>query len=156
MDKVTLRQYRSLVKEQRMLELKIQRYKDRINNLPDVYDKVEASSAEFPYVSIHIPVQAKDPQQSAQLNRLIALNEKRKQDVIKALTQIEEYIKGIPDSEDRLIFEMVYIQGKTYRDTGDALHMDYSTIAKRIANQLSTNSTKFLNNIFYKKFYRKY
>ena len=141
MNKIKLRQYRALVREQQLLEKKIQRYKDRINNLPDVYDKVQASSAEFPYVPIHIPVKAKDPEAAAELNKLIRMNEQRQQDIIKALAEIEEYIKHIPDSEDRLIFEMVYLQGKTYRETGDELHLAFSTIGKRISDQLARDES---------------
>ena len=131
-----LRQYRYLIKEQEVLEQKIKRYRNRIAKLPDIYDKVNASDPEWPYTSVHIPVKAKPPKETEELNRLIRLNEERQQSVIELLLEIEEYIKGIPDSESRQIFEMVFIDGKTYRETGDKLNMDASTVARKIYMQL--------------------
>lgn len=140
MDKAELRQYRLLLKEQELLKKKIESYEDKMNTLPDIYDKVQASSSEWPYVSVHIPVKAKDPELAAGLRKLIKLNEQRQQEVMASLVAIEEYINGIPDSEDRQIFEMVYISGKTYKETGEVLHIETSTVAKRIKKQIDNQN----------------
>lgn len=140
MDKAELRQYRALVREQAMLEKKIQWYKDKMTALPDIYDKVQASSSEWPYIPVHIPVKAKNPELAADLRKLIRLNEQRQQEVMASLVAIEEYINGIPDSEDRQIFEMVYISGKTYKETGEVLHIETSTVAKRIKKQIDNQN----------------
>ena len=142
MDKSQLRQYRMLLRERDELARKIEKLYQRIEQLPDVYDKVQASQDEFPFVEIHIPVKAKPPREAAQINHLIHLQEKRKAEAIRALIEIEEYIQTIEDSEDRQIFEMIFLDGMTYREVGEELHMDHSTIVKRVTRQLSPNSPK--------------
>ena len=142
MDKKQLKQYRALLRERQHLEEKIEKLYRRIDQLPDVIDKVQASAAEYPYIEIHVPVKAKPPREMTELKRLIRINERREREVIKALVRIEEYIKSIPDSEDRQIFEMVFLDGMTYMEVGEALNMDLSTAAKRIDRQLSKNSKK--------------
>ena len=142
MDKSQLRQYRMLLRERDELARKIEKLYQRIEQLPDVYDKVQASQDEFPFVEIHIPVKAKPPREAAQINHLIQLQEKRKAEAIRALIEIEEYIQTIEDSEDRQIFEMIFLDGMTYREVGEELHMDHSTIVKRVTRQLSPNSPK--------------
>lgn len=133
-----------LLRERDELARKIEKLYQRIDKLPDVYDKVQASQEEFPFVEIHIPVKAKSPRESEQLRRLIRLQERRKTDIIRSLIEIEEFIQTIEDSEDRQIFEMIFLDGMTYREVGEALHMDYSWISRRITRQLqkATKATK--------------
>lgn len=131
-----------LLRERDELARKIEKLYQRIEQLPDVYDKVQASQADFPYIEIHVPVKAKPARETAQINRLIRLQEKRKAEAIRTLIEIEEYIQTIEDSEDRQIFELIFLDGKTYREVGEELNLDYTTVAKRITKHLSTNSTK--------------
>lgn len=131
-----------LLRERDELARKIEKLYQRIEQLPDVYDKVQASQDEFPFVEIHIPVKAKPPREAAQINHLIHLQEKRKAETLRSLIEIENYISSIEDSEDRQIFTMIFIDGMTYREVGEELHLDFTTVAKRITKQLSTNSTK--------------
>lgn len=142
MDKKQLKQYRALLRERQHLEEKIEKLYRRIDQLPDVIDKVQASDDEYPYIEIHVPVKAKPPREVTELRRLIRINEHRAADVIRSLVRIEEFIKTIPDSDDRQIFEMVFLDGMTYREVGEALNMDHSTIVKRVQKQLSPNSPK--------------
>ena len=142
MTRSQLRQYRALLREQKDLTEKIEKLCLRIEQLPDVYDKVQASMEDYPYTRVHIPVKAKPPKEATELKRLIRINEKRKAECLRSLLEIEEYIKTIEDSEDRQIFEMIFINGMTYREAGEELHMDHSTIVKRVTRQLSPNSPK--------------
>lgn len=142
MDKKQLKQYRALLRERQHLEEKIEKLYRRIDQLPDVIDKVQASADEYPYIEIHVPVKAKPPREVMELRRLIRINEHRAADVIRSLVRIEEFIKTISDSDDRQIFEMVFLDGMTYREVGEALNMDHSTIVKRVQKQLSPNSPK--------------
>lgn len=142
MNRKQLKQYRALIRERQRLEEKIEKLYRRIDQLPDVIDKVQASADEYPYIEIHVPVKAKPPREMTELKRLIRINERREADVIRSLVRIEEFIKTIPDSDDRQIFEMVFLDGMTYREVGEALNMDHSTIVKRVQKQLSPNSPK--------------
>lgn len=55
--------------------------------------------------------------------------------------EIEQFIARIPDSMDRQIFELAYLEGKTYREIADEIHLDYSRVSRRIAERLK-NATK--------------
>lgn len=142
MDKKTLKQYRALLREITLEEKGIERLRKRLEGLPAVMGKVEASMEEFPYVRVHLPVEMPEPKEAEELRKRIRFREMRKAYAEQLAAEIEVYISAIPDSTDRQIFELVYLSGRTYREAGDMLHLDFSTIARRIEKQLSTNSTK--------------
>ena len=142
MDKDTLKRYRRLLKERDDLQSKIDKLYRQIEKLPDISDKVEASQNDYPYIRIHIPVKAKPPREVKEIRRLIRINEERRKETISALLEIETFIASIKDSEDRQIFEAVFIHGKTYREAGEELNMDASTVYRHIEMQLATNATK--------------
>lgn len=45
---------------------------------------------------------------------------------------VEEYIEGISDSITRRIFRMYYLEGKKQKEIGKIMHMDRSTVSKRL------------------------
>jgi DNA-directed RNA polymerase specialized sigma24 family protein len=59
-------------------------------------------------------------------------------------TEIERFIAGIPDSLDRQIFELSFLDGKKQCEVGEELGMERSSVSKRINSflQLSHNSQK--------------
>lgn len=140
MTREKLNQYRALLREQTKLEEKINRLYEQIERLPAVMDKVEASQKDYPYIRIHIPVKAAPPKEVKKLEERIREHEKHKEKIDALLEEIEAYIRSIPDSEDRQIFEMKFLDCKSYREIGEELSMDLSTVAKRIEKQLSKNS----------------
>ncbi|SHK34184.1 sigma factor-like helix-turn-helix DNA-binding protein [Hespellia stercorisuis] len=46
--------------------------------------------------------------------------------------EIEEFIAGIPDSTDRQIFELSFLEGKKQQEIADELGLERSSISKRI------------------------
>lgn len=50
----------------------------------------------------------------------------------KKCSGVEEYIENISDSMTRRIYRMYYLEGKKQREIGEAMHMDRSTISKRL------------------------
>lgn len=140
MDREKLKQYKAMLREQQQLEKKIDRLYAQIDKLPAVMDKVEASQKEFPYIRVHLPVQANPPEEYRRLDDRIREHEQRKEEIEELICEIETFIRLIPDSVDRQIFEMIFIDGMTQEEVGEKLNMDRSTISKRIARQLSHNS----------------
>ena len=55
---------------------------------------------------------------------------------------IEDFVEGIKDSMVRRIFRMYYLEGKSQKVIGKAVHMDRSSISKKIDNffKVSHNS----------------
>ncbi len=142
MDLNTLKQYRSLKKEIAGLDATIDRLQKRLDSIPTVMGKVQSSEKDFPYIRTHVAVEMQDPAESEKIRRLIRLKERRKMQAYNLVIRIENYINSIQDSTDRQIFELVFIDGLTYRAAGDALGYHYSNIGYRIQSELSTNSTK--------------
>jgi RNA polymerase sigma factor (sigma-70 family) len=144
MDRATLKQYLPLKREQERLEKKIDRLYERLDNVPEVMGKVKGSMREHPYIETHVSVRMLEPRENDTVNRLIRINENRKQQVDALLMEIEEYIEAIPDSVTRQIFEMVFLEGKKQREVADELGLERSSISKKITGylQLSHNSQK--------------
>lgn len=136
MERKILKQYLPLKKEQEKLEKKINDLYDRADRIPEVMGKVKASMKEHPYIETHVTVQMPDPEQSARLDRLIWINEERKQQVDEILIAIEEFIQGIPDSTARQIFEMVFLEGKRQQEVADTLGYSKGRVSQIISKYL--------------------
>lgn len=68
--------------------------------------------------------------------------EKRKAKLQAEVNEVEEWIEAIPDGLTRRCFRMVYCDGLTHSKVGKKLHMDRSSVSKKIDKflQLSPNS----------------
>lgn len=144
MDKKTLKQYRALLREQELNNKAIDRLYDRLDNVPVVAGKVVGSSRNFPYTEVRTTVQMDEPVESDEINRRLKIREERQEKIREAVLEIEEFIAGIPDSEIRQVFEMVYIDGMKMSEVADAVHLDKSRISRKISDFIknATNATK--------------
>lgn len=136
MDRKTLKQYLQLKREQEKLEKKIERLYDRLDDVPEVAGTVNCSMNEHPYITTHMTVQMAEPKESDTINRLIRINESRKNQVDELLLEIEEYIADIPDSETRQIFEMVFLEGMKHWEVADTLGYSRGRISQKIMEYL--------------------
>ena len=50
--------------------------------------------------------------------------------------ETEQWIEAIPESQTRRIFRMYFIDGETYRQIAKKMHMDKSTVGRKIDNFL--------------------
>lgn len=68
----------------------------------------------------------------------------RREQLINECEQVEEFVENIPDSLSRRIFRMYFIDGYTQKQIAHKVHMDRSTITKKINNflKVSPNSPK--------------
>ena len=144
MDKKKLSQLRPLKKELALIDRKLDRLYERQENVPVVMGKVTGSSKDFPYTEVRTSVLMDEPKEMDEINKQIRIREKRKEQVESLITEIEQFIAEIPDSRDRQIFELIYIDGKKQREVAEYMGMERSSISKIItANlQLSHNSQK--------------
>lgn len=142
MDKATLKQYRSLLREQKLNDEAIDRLYDRMAGLPTVMGKVVGSSHDFPYTEVRTTVLMDEPVESEEISRRLKIREKRKEQIAAAVLEIEQFIAGIPDSENRQIFEMVYIDGMKMSEVADSLHLDKSRISRKISDFIKTQQTQ--------------
>lgn len=144
MDKKKLSQLRPLKKELELIDRKLDRLYERQENVPVVMGKVTGSSKDFPYVEVRTSVLMDEPKEADEIEKQIRIREKRKEQVESLITEIEQFIAEIPDSRDRQIFELRYIEGMKQKDVAEYMGMERSSISKIITAvlQLSHNSQK--------------
>ena len=135
MDKKKLRQYRSLKREQKMLEDKMEKLNERAERIPTVAGTVKGSMNTFPYIETHMRIIMDEPKQADMIDRQMRINERRREQVDKLLTEIEEFISQIPDSNTRQIFEL-YLNGNTQQEVGDQLGYSKGRISQIISENL--------------------
>jgi hypothetical protein len=139
--KEELGQYRSLKREIEVLEKKLDNLYDKRVEVPVVAGKVCASSKDFPYTPYRVGVLMDDPMVANDLNRLISIREQRLVKCRQFLSEIEDYINEIENSETRMIFQYRFIDGMKLIQISDEIGLDRSVIGKRIVNHL-----KFAHN----------
>lgn len=78
----------------------------------------------------------------AKYERLQNRDQRRKGQLEQECVEIEEWVETIPDSLTRRIFRMCFIDGRKQKDVAKAVHMERSSISKKIDDylQLSHNS----------------
>ena len=144
MDRKTLKQYGALKKELVLIDQGIERLRRRAEQIPTIRGKVTGSSRDWPYIETHFPVEMDEPKEADEIRRRLRIKESRKAAVSRLVVEIEEFIAGIPDSIDRQIFEMCFLQGRRQREVADIVGMERSNISVRIGRVLqdSHNSQK--------------
>ena len=133
MDKRTLRQYRPLLKEIELLSKKLDKLQERAYNVPEVLGKVTGSSKDFPYTEEHITVRMDEPKESDEISRLMRINEKRLDKAEADRLEIEQFIAAIPDSTDRQIFELSFLEGKKQREVADVVGYSRGRVSQIIS-----------------------
>lgn len=133
MDKRTLRQYRPLLKEIELLSKKLDKLQERAYNVPEVLGKVTGSSKDFPYTEEHITVRMDEPKESDEISSLMRINERRLDKAEAARLEIEQFIAAIPDSTDRQIFELSFLEGKKQREVADVVGYSRGRVSQIIS-----------------------
>ena len=140
MDKKKLSQLRSLKKELELIDRKLDRLYERQENVPVVMGKVTGSSKDFPYTEVRTSVLMDEPKEADEIEKQIRIREKRREQVESLITEIEQFIAEIPDSRDRQIFELIYIDGKKQREVANEIGLERSVVSKRITNYLNLHT----------------
>ena len=136
MDRKTLKQYGALKKELVLINQGIERLRRRAEQIPTIRGKVTGSSRDWPYIETHFPVEMDEPKEADEIRRRLRIKESRKAAVSRLVVEIEEFIAGIPDSIDRQIFEMCFLQGMRQQEAAEALGFSRSRVAQKIGDIL--------------------
>lgn len=142
MTKKKLKQYGALSHELELIDKKLDQLYERQKKIPTIFGKVKGSSYQFPYIEVRPTVQMYEPIGSETVKRLIEIKKARKKQINTALLEIEQFISSIPDSIDRQIFELTYLEKKKQREVAEIIGLEQSSISKRITSylKLSYNS----------------
>ena len=136
MDRKTLRQYRALKKELLLIDQGIDRLRERAMDVPTVAGKVTGSSRDWPYIETHYPVWMDEPKEADEIRRRLRIKEKRREEVSQLAVEIEQFIAGIPDSTDRQIFELLFLEGITQQDAANIVGYTQARVSQRISDVL--------------------
>lgn len=136
MDKKKLSQLRPLKKELELIDKKLDRLYDRQENVPVVLGKVVGSSKDFPYTEVRMTVQMDEPKEADEISKQMRVRKQRREQVESLITEIEQFIAEIPDSRDRQIFELIYIDGKKQREVAGIAGYSRSRISQIINGYL--------------------
>lgn len=136
MDKKKLSQLRPLKKELELIDRKLDRLYERQENVPVVMGKVTGSSKDFPYVEVRTSVLMDEPKEMDEIDKQIRIREKRKKQVESLITEIEQFIAEIPDSRDRQIFELRYIEELTMKKVGERVGYSKGRVSQIISSYL--------------------
>ncbi|SHK31036.1 sigma factor-like helix-turn-helix DNA-binding protein [Hespellia stercorisuis] len=133
MDKSTLKQYKSLLGEIPQINTKLDKLYKQRDNIQVVQIKVTKSGDDFPYIEEHLTVKADEPREADEVNKRIRLYELRLDEAERMQREIEEFIAGIPDSTDRQIFELSFLEGKKQREVADAVGYTQGRVSQIIS-----------------------
>lgn len=128
MTKEQLGQYKCLCLEIKELE-------NRLNNLKrqEVTDKVLASASDFPYNQYQLKIQGYEDDKYIEKMRVRLIRRIRRCE--KLWLEIEEFIEGIEDSRTRLVFQLRYIEGKSWVYISRQLGSTNESYARMIHNR---------------------
>ncbi len=119
-----------------MLEEKTEKLNERAERIPAVIGKVKRIHEHVPHIETHMSVSMSEPKQADVIYRQMIINGKRQEQVDELLTEIEEFISQIPDSNARQIFELIYLNGKTQQEVGEQLGYTKGRISQIISENL--------------------
>lgn len=132
-----LEQYAAITSNLRSLERRKKYYED--HPLLQEHGVVRGSMTEFPFTETHIVVSgtsisAKSAEQrKAEVNQNLVDIEVNRLVLEDMKLEIERFInKSVKGVENKTIFRLYFIDGKTLQQIGNELHMDKSTVSRRI------------------------
>lgn len=128
MTKKELLQYRYLLIEIKELENKIKNYEGKI-----VTDKVQSSQREFPYTQYELKIQGVED--SLYIKKLREKLFYRIEKCKKLKVDIENFINNIEDSRTRLVFQLRYIEGRSWVYISRQLGSPNESYARMIHNR---------------------
>lgn len=128
MTKEQLGQYKCLCLEIKELE-------NRLNNLKrqEVSDKVIASASDFPYNQYQLKIQGYEDDKYIEKIRVRLVRRIRRCEKLRI--EIEEFIEGIEDSRTRLVFQLRYIEAKSWIYISRQLGSSNESYARMIHNR---------------------
>lgn len=129
-----LRELKYLKKELIRLDRQIGRLEEK--EIPVVAGKVKGSSRDFPYIEVRTSVLMDEPVTADAVEKLLKIKRDRRQLVERKIIELEQFIKDIPDSLTRQIFELYFQDGKRQKDVAKLLHLDQSRISRKINEYL--------------------
>ena len=130
MNREQLSKYKKNKRDIENLDGIIAKLQERLDAVPVVSGKVTKSSDDFPYIEEHVQVRVEEPKAATALKMRIHEKEKRKDQLIRENEKVEKYIAAMPDGTAKDIFEMVFLDGMTQRETAECMGYTQARISQ--------------------------
>lgn len=126
------------MKEIPKIKKDIDKLYQRLEDVPEVSGKVTKSADDYPYIEQHVTVKMAEPKLATEIKQQIRLKELRLDKAERDKTSIEQFISGIEDSTDRMIFELLYMGDKRVSQSkvGDIVGYSQGRISQIIKAKL--------------------
>lgn len=132
MNREKLNRYKKNKREIALIERQLERLQERLESVETVLGKVTKSGDDFPYIEEHITVQMAEPKAATAIKDRIREKEARREKLLAEIEEVENFIASLPESIEKEIMEMIYIDGMSQQDVGDTLNLERSGISKKI------------------------
>ena len=132
MNREKLNRHKQNKREIALIERQLERLYERLESVETVSGKVTKSGDDFPYIEEHITVQMAEPKAATAIKDRIREKEARREKLLAEIEEVENFIASLPESIEKEIMEMIYIDGMSQQDVGDTLNLERSGISKKI------------------------
>lgn len=119
-------------RELALIERQLDRLYERLENVETVSGKVTKSGDDFPYIEEHVTVQMAEPKAATAIKDQIREKEDRQRAIQREIAQVEDFIDALPDGIEKLVMEMVYLDGESQYDAADALGITQGRVSQII------------------------
>ena len=137
MTKELLGRHKKNKKELERIDRELERLYGRLEDVQVVSGKVTKSSDDFPYIEEHISVKVPEPAESTKLKKRIREKEIRRKKVLAEIEEVEAFVEQMSEGVDKQIFEMIYLDGMTQIEVGDAIGYTHGRISQIIKKTLT-------------------
>lgn len=138
MTEAELNQYRAIQTEIDDLSFRIGQLSEK--KVQVMTDKVKGSTKYFPYTEVNFNVTGVDQEgywkNQNRIHELKCKRENKKAELLQKESEMHDFIYSIKDSQIRQIFILRFIDGLHFEAIGKRLHMDRTTVAKKISKYL--------------------
>ena len=111
------------------LKLEVKQLQEELKSGPPTMDSVKGSMDEFPYIEQTIKIFGADETKAWKLRKKLEKKLKELQDLI---SDMEDWLDTIPDSETRLILRLTYRNGLTQEKIAEELGCSDRTVKRKI------------------------
>jgi DNA-binding NtrC family response regulator len=113
----------------RALKHEVKQLQHELQNMPIVMDSVNGSMEEFPYTQHSIKIFGIDQGAARKLRKKL---ERKLEELQDAISDMEDWLDTIPDSEMRTILRLTYRNGLTREKVAEELGRSEKTIKRKI------------------------
>ncbi len=128
-----LKEYKRNRKELQLINEAIETLDARLEDLEVVAGKVTKSSKDFPYIEEHMTVKMSEPVEADRIKAKIRKKKKRRSELEAEIRRVEDFIEGMPEGVEKQIFELIYLEGFSQKETAEMLNYSKGRISQIIS-----------------------